>query len=155
MRSCVPCHIGRRSSSTHRGIHCHDIPNVQLHALGVHSIDNSLHLLAIFLLHVRPQNIFRRLPKKIPILPIVVRQLEHIYLIKVLNFGCEQISVLIPDLRCCSLQVHEGPAIYRGPPKRALQTFVALGVVDAATAAKIAMVQTTAILIARRIFLLL
>jgi len=55
-----------------------------------------------------------------------MREFERIYLVKILNFRGQQISVLIADLPRRALQVHKRPPIHWRTPKRALQPLIGL-----------------------------
>ena len=94
-----------------RRVHGDHVPQVQLHALGARSIRNALQLLAILVFNARPHHLLRRRAEELPVLLVVVGQLQLEHLERVVNLRRQQVSVLVAHLPRSSLQVNVGPTV--------------------------------------------
>src|SRR5262245_34001881 len=76
---------------------------------------------------MRPENILRGVAIELPVLGVIVGQLQRKDFLEVLNFRGQQIAVLVTDFRRTSFQVHVGPTLLRSTAKRALHPRIKLG----------------------------
>src|SRR5215471_13627551 len=87
------------------------VPNVELHAARFESVGNSIDLVAVLLLYMRPEDLFRCLSEKCPVMLLFVDHLGAYGLECVGNFVGQQVPVLESDLTGFSLQVNLDPTV--------------------------------------------
>ena len=103
------------------GVHTYHVPHVDLDTVSGGSVRDSLQLLAIFLLNMRPHHVLGGIAEERPVFLVVVLGFEDDDLEHVIDFWRQQVPVLKSDLMGRALQMHVGPAIFYGEAESALQ----------------------------------
>ena len=92
-------------------VECDDIPDIQLHALGLEAFDDTVQLVAILRLDVRPEDGFGGLAEEAPIPFLFVHYLGGDRAESVVDFGGQQVPVLEAYFGRPAFQVDLNPAI--------------------------------------------
>src|SRR5271165_484888 len=79
--------------------------------MGLQAVSDSLQLLLIFQINVRPQNILCSLTIEVPVALGAIHVLELNGLESVFDLGCEQVSVLIADIGRRSFEMDVHPTV--------------------------------------------
>src|ERR1700678_2270057 len=93
-----------------RRVQRNDIVQINFHSASVHAIHNSLQLVTIFLLNLRPQNISRSVTEETPIALRSVRGVEFVRIQRVVDVMRQPVAVLKSNLRRRAFGVNVNPA---------------------------------------------
>lgn len=95
----------------HRTVHGNDVPQIEFDATSTDAVGDALHFITVFLIDVRPPDVFGGFAEKVPVFAGVVGEFEEKNFLQVGDFGCEEITMLVADLFGRAGQVDDSPIV--------------------------------------------